>query len=161
MDRDETAVSTEQPRFRIGVFAVLERDGSYLLARRADIGWWNLPGGGLEYDEAVEEGLAREVREEIGVEITVVRLVGVYSKPRKREIVLSFLCHLAPGGAAPTTSEEVSEVGWFAPGALPEPLLPKHRERIEDALLGLPSALIRTQSSSTEEDQRLSPPHLA
>ncbi|HKV83635.1 MAG TPA: NUDIX domain-containing protein, partial [Ktedonobacterales bacterium] len=47
-------------RFRIGVFAVIERDGRYLLARRRDIGWWNLAGGGLEYGEAVEEGLARE-----------------------------------------------------------------------------------------------------
>ena len=91
----------EQARFRVGVFAVIEREGAYLLARRADIGWWNLPGGGLEYGETVDEGLRREVREEIGCEVEIARLVGVYSKPRKREIVLSFLCHLAPGSAEP------------------------------------------------------------
>src|SRR5262245_44797032 len=88
----------DSARYRVGVFAVIEipEDGAetrYLLARRADIGWWNLVGGGLEYDETPEEGLAREAREEIGAEIEVVRLVGVYAKPPKREVVLVYLCH--------------------------------------------------------------------
>ncbi len=144
----------ERARFRIGVFAVIERDGRYLLARRRDIGWWNLAGGGLEYGETVEEGLAREVREEIGVEIEVVRLIGVYSKPRKREVVLTFLCRLA-GNAQPGTSDEVSEVAWFLPEAFPADLLPKHRQRLDDALLARPEAIIRAQLTSTEEDQRL------
>ncbi|HEX6800398.1 MAG TPA: NUDIX hydrolase [Ktedonobacterales bacterium] len=144
-----------QARFRVGVFAVIERDGAYLLARRADIGWWNLPGGGLEYGETVDEGLRREVREEIGCEVEIARLVGVYSKPRKREIVLAFLCHLAPGSAEPGGSDEISEVGWFVSGELPERLLPKHRRRLEDAFLGQPEALIRAQTTSTEEDQGL------
>lgn len=148
-------MSPEQARFRVGVFAVIERAGRYLLARRADIGWWNLAGGGLEYGETIDEGLRREVLEEIGCQVEIARLVGVYSKPRKREIVLAFLCHLAPGSAEPSTSDEVSEVGWFAPSELPEHLLPKHRQRLEDAFLNLPDALIRAQTSATEEDQGL------
>jgi 8-oxo-dGTP diphosphatase len=141
--------------FRIGVFAIIERDGHYLLARRRDIGWWNLAGGGLEAGETVDEGLAREVREEIGVEIEIVRLVGVYSKPRKQEVVLAFLCRLRDPQARPTTSDEVSEVAWFLPEALPTDLLPKHRQRLEDVLLGHPEAVVRAQRSSTEEDQGL------
>ncbi len=144
-----------EARFRVGVFAVIERAGQYLLARRRDIGWWNLPGGGLEYDETVEQALAREVREEIGVAVTVERLVGVYSKPRKREVVLTFLCHLSPASPEPGTSDEVSEAAWFAPDALPAQLLPKHRQRLEDALLGRREAVVRDQLTSTEEDQRL------
>lgn len=144
-----------QPTFRIGVFAIIEQDGRYLLARRSDIGWWNLPGGGLEYDETVEEGVAREVREEIGVAIEIVRMVGVYSKPRKREVVLTFLCHLADPAATPGTSDEVSEVAWFLPAEFPANLLPKHRQRLDDALLNRPEAVIRAQITSTEEDQRL------
>ncbi len=157
MDADDLSFAQrdEQPRFRIGVFAVLEREGRYLLARRADIGWWNLPGGGLEYGETLDDGLRREVREEIACEIEIVRLLGVYSKPQKREIVLAFLCHLAPGSPAPSTSDEVSEVGWFSPAELPDGLLPKHRQRLEDAFLGRPDALIRAQTSSTQEDQGL------
>lgn len=145
----------EQPRFRVGVFAVIERDGCYLLARRSDIPWWNLPGGGLEYDEALEEGVAREVREEIGAEVEVVRLVGVYTKPRKREVVLTFLCRLLPGSPEPGPSEEVARVAWFLPADLPADLLPKHRQRLEDAMLGRQEAIVRTQATSTEEDQGL------
>ena len=145
------------PRFRIAICAVIECDGRYLLARRSDIGWWNLPGGGLEYDETVEEGLAREVREEIGAEVEIVRLVGVYSKPRKREVVLSFLCRLAPHSPVPHTSEEVAEVAWFSPDTFPAQLLPKHRQRLADAMLNQPEALLRAQTTSTEEDQRM--PH--
>lgn len=151
----ETHQDTEQPRFRVGVFAVIERDGRYLLARRRDIGWWNLVGGGLEYDETLEAGLAREVREEIGAAIEIERLVGVYSKPRKHEVVLAFLCHLTAESPTPTISEEVSEVGWFAPDEIPEQLLPKHRQRLDDALLGQTAAVIRAQLTTTEEDQRL------
>jgi 8-oxo-dGTP diphosphatase len=146
-------------RFRVGVFAVIEMasdagDGArYLLARRADIGWWNLVGGGLEYDETPEEGLAREAREEIGAQIAIIRLVGVYAKPQKREIVLTYLCHLAPDSPAPSTSAEVSEIGVFALAELPADLLPKHRQRVEDAARRQPEAFLRTQTTSSADDQ--------
>jgi ADP-ribose pyrophosphatase YjhB (NUDIX family) len=153
----------ESARFRVGVFAVIEMpaddldDGAetrYLLARRADIGWWNLVGGGLEYDETPEEGLAREAREEIGAEIEVIRLVGVYAKPPKREVVLTYLCRLAPGSPEPGPSEEVSEIGVFTVDELPEDTLPKHRQRVLDAASGQVEAFRRTQATSSAEDQR-------
>ena len=147
---------TDSARFRIGVFAIVEREGRYLLAHRSDIPWWNLPGGGLEYGETVEEGLLREVREEVGAVVEIVRLVGVYSKPGKREVVLTFLCRLAAGSPAPGTSAEVAEAAWFLPIELPANLLPKHRQRLEDALAGQREAVLRAQMTSTEEDQRLS-----
>ena len=142
--------------FRVAVNAVIERDGLVLLARRRDIGWWNLPGGGVEPGESVTEGLQREMREEIGVEVEVMRLAGVYSKPQKSEVVLVFLCRL-PADQEQTlhTTDEVSELGWFAPAALPADLLPKHRQRVEDALAGQREAVLRDQRTSTSEDQRL------
>ncbi len=153
-EKPEKRTGEKQSLFRIGVFAVIEHKGRYLLARRRDIGWWNLAGGGLEQGETVTQGLEREVREEVGVEVEVVRLIGVYSKPRKREVVLTFLCHLR-GEAEPGTSDEVSEVAWFLPDEFPADLLPKHRQRLDDALLGREEAVIRDQLTSTEEDQRL------
>jgi 8-oxo-dGTP diphosphatase len=149
----------DSAKFRVGVFAVIElpADGGetrYLLARRSDIGWWNLVGGGLEYDETPEEGLAREAREEIGAEIEVVRLVGVYAKPPKREVVLTYLCRLTPGSPEPGPSEEVAEVGVFTVDELPEDTLPKHRQRVLDAASGQMEAFRRTQATSSAEDQR-------
>jgi ADP-ribose pyrophosphatase YjhB (NUDIX family) len=156
---DVADATSSKARFRVGVFAVIEmpEDGGemcYLLARRSDIGWWNLVGGGLEYDETPEEGLAREAREEIGAEIVVVRLVGVYAKPQKNEVVLTYLCRLAPGSPEPGTSEEVSEVGVFRVAELPADTLPKHRQRVLDAASGQVEAFRRTQATSSAEDQR-------
>lgn len=154
-EQRDTAEKVEKARFRIGVFAIIERSGHYLLAHRSDIDWWNLPGGGLEYDETLEDGLAREIFEEVGANIEIERLVGVYSKPRKREVVLTFLCHLTPDSPEPGTSDEVSKAAWFLPSEFPTNLLPKHRQRIDDALLSQVQAIIRAQTTSTEEDQRI------
>ena len=92
---------------------------------------------------------------EIGATATVIRLVGVYAKPQKDEIVLAYLCHLTPDSPAPGLSEEVSEVGWFAPDGLPQDTLPKHAERVRDAAAGQAAAYLRAQRTSTAEDQGL------
>src|SRR5712692_5697317 len=130
--------------FRIGVFALIFDDqGRILLGRRRDIDWWNLPGGGMEKGETVDEALYREVLEETGLEVEVESLVGVYSKPQKQEIVLTFRCRVVSGTLQNT--EEARENQFFEPKHLPSNTLPKHRERIEDALLNKKSAVIRSQ----------------
>jgi 8-oxo-dGTP diphosphatase len=140
------------PIFRIGVYALIfDDEGRILLGHRRDIDWWNLPGGGMEAGETVDEALCREVREETGLEVKVERLVGVYSKPQKQEVVLTFRCRTT-GGTLHAT-EEARENHYFVPDSLPRNLLPKHRQRIEDAVLNNPGAVIRAQRTSTEEDQ--------
>ena len=143
--------------YRISVFAVIEAQGKVLLARRSDIGWWNLPGGGMEAGETVDQALRREVSEEVGLNITIDFLVGVYSKPQKSEVVLTFWCH-PEGSEVATTSDEVSETGWFSPDDLPEPFLPKHRQRLQDALRQSEHAIIAAQTNSSEDDQRQDQP---
>src|ERR1051325_4042675 len=66
---------------RPGVSAVVLTPEGLLLQRRSDNGLWGLPGGGVEPGESVSAAIVREVREETGLDVTPVRLVGVYSAP--------------------------------------------------------------------------------
>src|SRR5215469_10201156 len=109
-----TSFDTEgSAHFRVGVYAVIFNEEGVLLAHRRDIDWWNLPGGGMEAGETVDEAICREVYEETGLEIKVEQLIGVYSKPQKQEVVLTFLCDVI-GGALQST-EETRESRYFAP----------------------------------------------
>jgi ADP-ribose pyrophosphatase YjhB (NUDIX family) len=133
------------PTHRVGAFAIIFDDVErVLVSRRTDSGWFNLPGGGVESDESVTEGLIREVREETGLEVELGRLVGIYSKPQKHEIVLTFRARVTGGTLVP--SDEADYHTWITPSELAMvKLLPKHRERIEDALLNQLDTIIKDQ----------------
>jgi ADP-ribose pyrophosphatase YjhB (NUDIX family) len=138
---------------RPSVSAVVIRDGHLLLQQRADSGEWGLPGGSVEIGETVVAAVEREVWEETGFEVTVSRLVGVYSDPRFQVVRypdgrvwhyvnLCFACELRGGQARPHPTETL-DVGWFGPDALPTNLVPIHRARIADALVGEPAAFVQ------------------
>ncbi len=141
---------------RLSVSAVVWRSREaarqLLLMRRSDNGHWGLPGGYVEPGESVAQATAREVLEETGVRVEVGRLVGVYSDPSRqvvayadRRVQAVNLCFEAVpvGEGAPTTPEETLETGYFAADALPEPFVPIHTVRVEDALAGGAQARVR------------------
>lgn len=98
--------------------AFVERDGSLLLERRADFGTWGIPGGALDEDETVEDGIAREVREETGLEAVSIELFGIFSDPSRiieyadgnvyRLLTVAFVVGVAAG--EPRISEESLEL---------------------------------------------------
>lgn len=139
--------------FRVSVSALIFDGERVLLAHRRAIDWWNLPGGALDPGETVDEALRREVREETGLHVEVGQLVGVYSKPLKQEIVLSFRCQVSADPPEHIRDDDIDESRYFALQALPARILPKHRERITDALLKQEQAIVRAQRTSTEQDQ--------
>src|SRR5262245_3038067 len=61
---------------------VADEAGELVLQRRADNGLWALPGGVVEVGESVAQAVVREVKEETGLDVEPVGLVGVYSDPR-------------------------------------------------------------------------------
>jgi ADP-ribose pyrophosphatase YjhB (NUDIX family) len=117
--RDPDAPTPNQTR-RIGVVAFVERDGRVLLERRADFGTWGLIGGALDEDETVAEGLAREIREETGLETVGMDLFGVFSDPSRiveypdgnvfRLLTLAFIVRVSDG--EPRLSHESLDLRW-------------------------------------------------
>lgn len=68
------------PRPEVAVGGIAVEDGRLLVVRRARApgrGRWSLPGGRLEPGETMAAGVAREVREETGLEVAVTGLCGV------------------------------------------------------------------------------------
>jgi ADP-ribose pyrophosphatase YjhB (NUDIX family) len=66
--------------FSIGCGGVVIRDGKALLIRRGHEpgrGWWQIPGGYVEYDEVITDAVAREVQEEAGVRAKVIDVLGI------------------------------------------------------------------------------------
>jgi len=63
----------------VGVSALIVRDGKVLLVRRGKepfLGYWSLPGGGVEAGETPEEAVMREVREETGLDVEIGAVAG-------------------------------------------------------------------------------------
>jgi ADP-ribose pyrophosphatase YjhB (NUDIX family) len=143
---------------RLTVSAVATRaegGGEVLLMQRSDNGHWGLPGGHVDPGESVAEATAREVREETGWRVQVGPLIGVYSDPaqqtvgragdpeRPQLVNLCFAARVFGDPGEPTTPEETLATGFFALDALPEPFVPIHRVRIEDAERGEAAAFVR------------------
>ncbi|MDP2651563.1 MAG: NUDIX domain-containing protein [bacterium] len=114
----------------IGAFSIILDSGNkVLLCRRRDKDLWNLPGGGVERNESPWAAAVREAQEEIGVDIVIEKLIGVYFKQEQEEIVFQFLSRIEKG--IPSVSEESRENAYFDADALPENTAPRQKERIK------------------------------
>jgi len=113
-----------------------------LLALRADLRGWELPGGNAHPGEPEQAAVRREIREETGVLVEVEAHVGDWVRsgfrPHRARI---WRCRAVGGRPAP--SEETLEVAWFDPAALPATLLPWYREPLAEALARHPAAVLR------------------
>jgi ADP-ribose pyrophosphatase YjhB (NUDIX family) len=109
----------------LAVSAAVFRDGRILVARRARepmIGRFSLPGGVVEVGETLEEAVARELHEEVGVEADIIAF-NRHVEPIEREgdrvrshfVIASFVARWRGGEAH--ASEEVDAVAWIEPGA--------------------------------------------
>lgn len=133
-------------RWEFGAFVTLfDDDGRVLLVRRRDYPVWNLPGGKVKHDELPWNAAVRETREETGLDIRIERLTGIYSKPLRGVVVLSFEGCIVGGQLVAT--EEGAESCYFSVDALPESTLPKHIERIRDSAAHSADVVFRVQDT--------------
>jgi ADP-ribose pyrophosphatase YjhB (NUDIX family) len=120
--------------------AIVDDQGRVLVTQRRDNGRWEAPGGVLELDEPIIDGLKREVLEETGLVIEPVRLTGVYKNMARGVVALFFLAHVTGGNAGPTA--EAAKVEWWTPERAADHMDPAYAVRIQDAL-GVGSPAVR------------------
>jgi 8-oxo-dGTP diphosphatase len=119
---------------KVAVAAVIQRDGGILLGKRAidpGLGLWSFPAGYVDRGEALEEALQREVLEELGLEVQIDGLVGVYSRRGAPVVLVVFAAH-APPGAPLVVGAENTEVAPFPADAFPEMAFPHDRQIVAD-----------------------------
>ncbi len=119
----------------LAVDAIILLNGKVVLIKRKNPPFENcyaLPGGFVEKGETVEQALAREVKEETGLDIVIVKLVGVYSEPDRdpRGRVVS-LCYLAEARGEPVPGADAKDIALFGLSELPE-LAFDHEQMIRD-----------------------------
>lgn len=73
---------------------------------------WGLPGGGLDQGETIHQALVRECYEELGCDISIEYLSGVYFHSAVRSHAFIFSCQIAEGQTI-QLSDEHSEYRWF------------------------------------------------
>lgn len=111
----------------VGVGAVILRDDEVLIVRRANQplqGEWSIPGGALELGEKLRDGVAREVREETGLEVEVGPVLDVFDsifpdaegRTQYHYVLVDYLCRPQPGTAV--AASDASELRWAKPEEL-------------------------------------------
>lgn len=108
--------------------------GKVLLIQRDDTRTFAPPGGGLEAGELPTEGVVREVREETGLIVMPVRLVGMFFSHRDQDSLLILMFRCLQRGGEVETSEESLSVGFYPTHTLPRPMTRLHRERLTQVL---------------------------
>jgi 8-oxo-dGTP diphosphatase len=107
----------------VGVGGVVVADERALIIRRGSEplkGEWSIPGGMLEVGETLAAGVARELREETGLQVKVLDLIEVFerifpgvgagSRPRYHFVILDYLCE--PTGGELKAGSDVTDVAW-------------------------------------------------
>ncbi len=104
-----------------GVGAIVIDEGKVLLIKRGRpplLGEWSIPGGAMELGETVREAVVREVREETGLVVEAVELLGVFDRVVKdgdgkilyHYVLIDFLCRRVSG--EPQASGDADDARW-------------------------------------------------
>jgi mutator protein MutT len=108
----------------VGVGACIVNDqGQIFLALRGqkaknEKGKWEIPGGSVEFGETLENALKREIFEELGIEIEIVKLLDVCDHILKDEgqhwVSPTYICKITKGIPTVKEPEKCDGIGWFS-----------------------------------------------
>jgi 8-oxo-dGTP diphosphatase len=108
----------------VGVGAVImNEDGKFLLMKRgpkskSEVGTWEKPGGSVEFGETLENALKREVKEELGVAIKIIKLLHVadhiIDDEQQHWVSPAYICKIVSGVPKIKEPDKCDEIGWFS-----------------------------------------------
>ena len=108
----------------VGVGALIFNDQNKILLRkrgkasRNEVGKWEVPGGGVEFNETLRDAIKREIKEEFGIDIEVVELLDVYdhiiADEKQHWVSPCFICKSTSGIPSILEPDKIEEIGWFS-----------------------------------------------
>lgn len=132
-------MSEKKIRFHITIKGICVYNGKTLIMKRVrpstdGLGYWELPGGGLEYGETPHEALKRELREETGLKIKIIKPIYTFTAIREdyQTVGIGFLA--IPEDDHVHISEEHTDYKWVNEEELKATLDPHIFNDIKEAL---------------------------
>jgi 8-oxo-dGTP diphosphatase len=117
-----------RPKVGMGVY-IADGKGNLLMTLRTSAhepGTWCVPGGHLEMGESFLDCAKKEVREEVGLELEDIEILGVVNNIfslEKHYVNIDVLASGVSGTPINGEPEKIGEVGWYSIDKLPEPLM--------------------------------------
>ncbi|MCK4951610.1 MAG: NUDIX hydrolase [Gammaproteobacteria bacterium] len=103
-----------------------------LIERKNPPHGWALPGGFVDVGETVEQAAVREAREETGLDVSLKRLLGVYSDPsRDSRMHTVSIVYVAEARGEPLAGDDAKNAQCFEMGKLPD-LAFDHQQILSD-----------------------------
>ena len=108
-------------------------DSIILIKRKNPPYGWAIPGGFVDYGESVEHAAIREAKEETNLDITLIKLLGVYSDPQRdpRGHTVSVV-YIVKGRGQAKADDDAVELGYYTQKNLPDDLVFDHKRIISD-----------------------------
>ena len=104
----DLAEKLDRARYNVRIL-LFDKNGKICVIRSAKYGYIQIPGGGIEGDESLEQALRRETREETGFEIREIEPLGYFCENREKSITFAFVAKIEKEVGTDYTDDEIAE----------------------------------------------------